>query len=134
MRLRAYSMHCHCTARVFVGEVMPLFLLQNKILLQDNQYMIHKPGFFIQFNESLDYCTAVHTVFSLNLIFKSPCELKLEDVGSLRNRIAFRLRSDEYLRNSKYPRCSKYTSIFYNLPSNLKLTVTPTYLNTVCIK
>lgn len=71
MRLHAYCMYCHCTARIFVGEVIPLFLLEDKVLPHDNQYMIHKPGFFIEFSKSLDYCTAVHT-FQPQLGFKIP--------------------------------------------------------------
>lgn len=67
---------------------MPLFLLQVKLFLQDSQDR-HKPEFFIQLNKSLDCCTAVHRGFSLDLIFKFHCELKLEDVGSTENWIAF---------------------------------------------
>lgn len=65
MVLQAYCMYCHCTARIFVGELMPLFLLQVKLFLQDNQGR-YKSEFFTQLNKSLDYCTAVHRVFSLD--------------------------------------------------------------------
>lgn len=111
MVLQAYCMYCCCTARMFVGELMPLFLLQVELFLQDNQGR-HKPEFFIQLKKSLDCGTAVHRVFSLNLIFKCHCELKLEDVGSTENRIAFWFRNNEYLRNSKYLKYAKHTYIF----------------------